>query len=621
MKSRHFLFLSVFSFTTLLWSQPQQRQPALVQLQSDSLATGRYTRGFLSCSDSALITGSNYFSFVDVFDALPFTTTLRRNAAGQPAPAWMFAGLPGVYRLDYNGLVLDDPVTGKVDLRMIPAESISHCQLLLDPQKRRLAAFGIGQTMQLVSRDLASLPIRSRVTYRTGQNGYDDIDARLGMLPRSNVAINAGGIAKSYVGTRAHEKYSVQKIDAAVKAIFKKRWSLRYRLLKYKSDLDVVLPVLPQPSDVVLPLLPQLQQPHEKIDRYDHGFFLHRDSTLSAFVQLTDLHKEYYGNHHQHIDQIYDLFQIRSGLEYRRSFRALHARFGVDGINRFTKSHIRSSLYRWQLDGWADFTFPFSPRLQSVFTLLLRKMRAEEAQMLPKWSLTYRCRPQTQLVLWMNRDWQFPSYESRYSDGPLVLGNPDLQPLEYTHLGMVARFANHRFTLMAGTSALFLDNSHTTAWRVDQPVYINNRDKERYFIDLFCTYDLGRFRLLLEARHGFFPGLDSGHYMTDLPAQSGQAYLRFFDIFFKGDLHADLRIGCAFWGERYSALPYGVQQGKTYYRLDPVVVPYAHAKCIIKDATLFLSVDNPLSLDYQIMYGFAMPKQLIRWGFSWNFLD
>ncbi|MBD3384602.1 TonB-dependent receptor [candidate division KSB1 bacterium] len=616
------IFYLLFPFTALLLSQPlQQSQPPL-QVLDDSLATASLQGGFYSRSDSALITGSDYYSFADVFDALPFATSLRRNPAGQPLMAWIFAGPEGDFTLDYNGLVLDNPISNGVVLRMIPTESIAGCTIVLDPDKRRLGVYGSGRTLQLFSRDLASLPIRSRVTYRTGMYGYDDIDARLGILPHPRVALNAGGLAKTYLGAEENEKYSVQKIDFALEYIFRRKWSVRYRLLKYKSDLDLLLPALPLPSTQVTPLVPQLQQPHEKIERYDHGFFVQRDSSFYGVVQLTDHHRELYAKNRSFFDQSIDLSRLRAAFECKHSISKLDMRLGAQGISDDLNDNHRNPENAYRLDSWVGVGLPLSGRIKAYLDLNLRKAKHHDPVWLPRFSLTYRYHRQNQLVLWLNREWSLPAYSARYSDGPWVLGNPDLKPARYTQTGAALRFGQGRLSVVAGAGALLMDNYHTTALVNDQPRYIDGGNDRRAFFDLSAALTLSRkFTFFVQGRQCILTHDKNDQPLAAIPVQISNFYLRFFDIFFKKDLHVDLRIGCNFWGERYGMVPFGVRRGGTLYRLDAALVPYAHAKCIIKDATLFLTIDNPLGVDYAVIHGFPGVQRLIRYGFSWNFLN
>ncbi len=612
----------LFPLAALLPAQPLQQSEPSLQVLQDSSASASLQGGFYSRSDSVLITGSNYYSFADVFDALPFATALRRNTVGQPVTAWMFAGPKGDFILDYNGLLLNDPISNSVDLRMIPSESVASCELVLDPDKRRLGSYGTGRTLQLFSRDLASLPIRSRVTYRTGMNGYDDIDARLGILPHPRLALNAGGLAKSYFGAEENEKYSVQKIDFALEYIIKPRWSVRYRLLKYKSDLDVLLPALPLSFVQGGPLVPQLQQPHEKIERYDHGFFVQRDSSLYGVLQLTDHHRELYGKDRSLLDQTIDLSRLRAAFEWKHSSSKLDMRLGAQGIGDDLKYDNQNPERFYRLDGWVNLSLPVSGRIKTCFDLHLCKAKHYDPVFLPRFSLTYRHRRQTQLVLWLNREWSLPGYSARYSGGPWVLGNPDLGPARYTQMGAALRFGQGILSVVTGAGALLAANDHITALVDDQPRYIDGGKDKRAFFDLSASLTLNRqFTFFVQGRQSILTHDQNDQPLIDIPVQIADFYLRFFDIFFKKDLHVDLRVGCNFWGERYAMLPFGVRRGGTLYRLDAALVPYAHAKCIIKDATLFLTIDNPLSVDYEVIHGFPRVQQLIRWGFSWDFLD
>jgi len=106
-----------------------------------------------------------------------------------------------------------------------------------------------------------------------------------------------------------------------------------------------------------------------------------------------------------------------------------------------------------------------------------------------------------------------------------------------------------------------------------------------------------------------------------LPMFSAKNYVQFSGVFFQGDLDARIRVGAEFISERYGPSPYYADYSRTTAVLNPVVTPYLHGIFIIKDATLFVSLLNPLSFEYERVYGYPMPKLQLRWGFVWNFTD
>jgi len=55
--------------------------------------------------------------------------------------------------------------------------------------------------------------------------------------------------------------------------------------------------------------------------------------------------------------------------------------------------------------------------------------------------------------------------------------------------------------------------------------------------------------------------------------------------------------------------------------LQAAAVPWLDLSVVIRDATLFFALQNPLGIDYEVIGGYPQPRQLIRWGFVWNFYD
>ncbi|MBN1998998.1 hypothetical protein JW935_15675, partial [candidate division KSB1 bacterium] len=63
-------------------------------------------------ADSTLFQGSIYGSFADILDQMPAVFIFQRGSVGQLANGFLFSGIGSNFILDYDGLILNDPLTG-----------------------------------------------------------------------------------------------------------------------------------------------------------------------------------------------------------------------------------------------------------------------------------------------------------------------------------------------------------------------------------------------------------------------------------------------------------------------------------------------------------------------------
>ena len=320
---------------------------------ADSLAEPIPCSSWLS-ADTMLTFGSGYGSFVDVWNELPTLYAAHRGRVGQPAPAT--SSTPH-FTLLYDRLDLQDPVTGHVDLNLVPTESLARITLpgcYLQPDWEHYSA---NRTVTVQTRDLAEIPMRSRVGYRMGGNGFEDVDVRFGMQLNPKFSFNVGGILKNYGGISVNDKYHSQKVNLKVNRTLFEKWLLQYVLLMNKTDLDLMLPheqgvaVIDSEFEAELDTL---KVPHQKELRYDHGFFLQGPSQWIFGLQFTDLHREFYGYRHTGFDQVIDATRTMGTLQKR--FSGLGMQWGLASTTRFTQmnSNLQDQRARWSSDATAS---------------------------------------------------------------------------------------------------------------------------------------------------------------------------------------------------------------------------------------------------------------------------
>ena len=578
--------------------------------------------GFLA--DSTYIRGSRYGSFADIFDWLPGGYAFRRGSVGQPAPGLLFAGHERELTLDYDGLILNDPLTGVADLNLIPTESVQAMQLLRPSGRRENPFTSQAGTLSLEPVDLASLPIRSRVAYRTG-TGYDDNDARLGVQATPELAINAGGILKNYAGTKPHSKYRAQKVNVKIRRSFPGPWIFSYVFLMNKFDLDI-----PWSQDLGIP--DTLVSPHHKDVRYDHGLSLQTNG-FRTFLQFTHLNREEYLFRQflyeeriatKRIETDPRVSVLRSTSHLDRDVPIGQLRLGLEGEWATLKNESWGRHTDWSAAGLVSlanesekFFWDISTKVEHIGSGLF---------VAPELSGGYSAWPGVRLQGWLERKVQHPSFEARFKTGPLVIGTSNLKPEQSIQLGLALRLENESYDVFfvhswesskdrIGVRPMAFDpEAHAGARFANLPAH------QVYAFDAIADYRLNDW-FSMAAKFHYSHVFGAYDWLAYRPEFFGKAYVQIHRILFDHDLNARLRVGTEFIGTRYGPLPFYLDEPSLWIKQGPQILPYVHGIFIIKDATLFVAMENPLGLDYERLYGFPFPKAQFRWGFVWNFID
>jgi outer membrane cobalamin receptor len=569
--------------------------------------------------DSTLIQGSTYGSFADIFDQLPGTYYFDRGSVGQLAEGFLFGGTPSFFLLDYDGLILNDPITGKAHLNLVPVESINNIGLLLSSVDSNSMFNTIGQTLQINSVDLAALPIRSRVAYRTG-TGYDDVDARLGVQVSPILKINVGGILKNYSGTQFFSQYRAQKINLKIDRTFYNDWHFRYVLLANKFDLDV-----PYLENYNVP--GEFRLPHQKDVRYDHGFILKRGRFKST-LQYTNLVREFYGYRHSVVDQLHKVNSLRLENKYNVPMSLFDLNIGARWNWDQLKSNEWGHHTRWDVAGKVSVLSTFSNNLLIVGDLQLNKTNNYSVFFQPAINLTWLLKQNIRLNSWYNRLFNAPNFESLYSAGPFRLGNEALSPEQMDQIGVAVNLSSQKVNVNIAHSFQHIKNHISVLQHYNEKdlpktsdyQYANLENFQRYAFDAKGEYKFNNF-LKLVTKGNIFVDFGSDVSMTNMPDYFAKGYLELHDYIQKLALDARVRIGGELLGPYLPSSPYSFLSTVLSDKTEIQSLPYVHALFIVRDVTLFVALLNPFNVEYQRLYNSPHPKAQLRWGFAWNFID
>ena len=145
-KKIYLFFAVAFIMNTNVWADEPDSTTTGLKTSVDSLQVKKITPAIFYF-DSTFYRGSNYGSFADVFGRLPGAFFFNRGSVGQPAYGFLFSGNKSSFVLEYDGLVLNDPLTGRANLNLIPTESVGSMNYGI-AEKRDNNFLPTGQTLR-----------------------------------------------------------------------------------------------------------------------------------------------------------------------------------------------------------------------------------------------------------------------------------------------------------------------------------------------------------------------------------------------------------------------------------------------------------------------------------------
>ena len=538
--------------------------------------------------DSSRLQRSAYGSLGDVLSELAGVYVFDRGSVGQLSLAALHSASYRHVDASWSGLLLNDPVTGLADLNLAPVQAVQQASIMPEPYEPGDGTLAPGFALQITDRDLVTAALRSAVAYRTGANGYDDIDVRLGLKLSKNSGLNLGGVLKNYSGTMvAVEKYRAQKINLTIDRDLGSSWCLRYLLLLNKMDRN-----LPWSATY----WPATDQLHEKQDRYDHGFIL-RHQRVTLMWQYTDLYRELY-NYPDHVRQIQEAGRSRLSLSSAGSLGPVF--WQVGGLWQYTAGQVRdfAKQRRHDFDLWTRVRSSANSVWFWQAGLRVNQQGTMDICLLPELQFRPPVWRGWHSWLWYGSHVSAAGMAGAYNSESFYYGQRIVQQAKSRMAGLMVekQWRGSRFFI----SGSYADEE--IEWSTSAGSFMPSHD-DRVVVDCAWQQELiSHFSFYLKQRSG-----------RSIERLCTWGYLQYHNLFFSGDLDVQLRIGASqiFLDEQSSYTGFGPTRW----------IPYAHAGFKIKDVYLFFSLQNFLSVNYELVAGYLMPKQQFRWGFVWNFYN
>ena len=563
--------------------------------------------------DTVAVVHSAYGSFADVIDALPIVFHLNHGSVGQLALAYLFSAPSNETLVQYGDLVLADPLTGLSDLNMVPVEQIAEVQLPTQPGERFWRYQTLGQTLRVIPHDISDFPARSRFTYRTGQHNYDDLDVMLGMRLSPKTDLNLGGLMKNYGVVTSQGEYKAQKIRGRLLRKIDERMEIRYSFLFNRFDLNEYVPC--DKSSTTKPF-----RPHQKDLRYDHALTFEKKN-FKVSLQHTRLYREFY-DYHADIDELYKPDALRLTAELLRPIASFRVVAGGQGFANFIRSKNNDDFTLIQGREWMGVGYPIRPDID--FELLLNSTQRSgfAPSLYPSITLSFHPNEILRFQLLTSQNIEYP--------GPMELGYPApvlaeswaQRAMKSTSTTLLAEYDTPKLTVFSSASYRRIKDRLVVSQSEEGMGFFNHPLENRLGLSGIVRYRPKEWiGLWLKGMYNIADSKDENYHLLNLPQSYVASHLELSGRFFKDDLFATLRVGANYCGPRWSFPVWTGEYGGEHIRLDGVVVPYARAIFVIDNVTIFVSMQNLLVAEYEIVYGYPMPGREFRWGLSWSLVD
>ncbi len=573
---------------------------------AESDTTRPWQQAFVLVSEELLRPG-----VAEVLADLPLVFLHDRGARGQWLSFSALGSTPRETGLFVDGLDLRDPISGVVDLNVLPAFWMSAVRLdaigaTWGPPRSSAGATLVGTAL----RHTGNRPL-SHVGYENGDWGVRGVDVGLGMRLSRNAAAQVGALVAGFDGYALRQQHAAQRVRGSAAMHVGHGWKATYAGLLTKAETEET----PDPVELALHAA---VLPVWKDRRVDQALSFQKAFGTSAVVQSTVAHTELKREFHDYplgqrwIDNSRVVSLASSAcLGGERAATLLGAMVRYANRQRETgdsQSDLEASLrlgVRMQLQSrW---------RIQLLCDALTRQ--DAKLYLAPSLQVVRVLGGQSWLTVDGSREVFLPSFQERYGVGR-TLGNVGVSPWVVHRAALGVTIRKERCLLFAG--GFFRDSGHEIfrQWQPSEASFVHVQAAERHRqIGLAASISTNPIAGL-DFRGGLVAQTPLGddEHLPEVPAWHGMAAVAYSLELFQSDLQLAVRAFCQLLGERYDV--------RMEHRLSSVAVPGFEVEArIMHNASVWLRFPNLLGLDYQAVGGYPMPTRFLTWGINWSFVD
>ncbi len=539
----------------------------------------------------------NYNGLADVFSGQPRFKIVDFMEPGLPRYVSAINMLPHQTSAAFEGHALNDPVTGLYNLRFISADMLAGVQAYQADAPGSALWNGLNFTAR------SNIPDEpySRIMFRQGDFGYSDLDLQYANRLSERIGLQLGGINK-YYDPNGYHGYSFRGLihyQPTAHIYSRTRVHLNRETLHFIPAADFA----------------SIRSREERDEYFSDLTWRQNDSSADYYhLQLGYIQD---GRHTSEAQKVFDFTnryrQYQLGLSARRQIAALQL-FGAVSASQqrisgqsFAHPYTDSEVNMYAL---AEARLFSSLRLQPAFKM---KYRWGEAPLALPALQAHVDRLHWSLNLNAGQSARFPNRSELSRQSAPFHGNRLLHPekINYAQVQMITRpLAGLELSCTAGRREI------KDEIVLRQNSFVNDGGRVFNLLNAQGKLRLGKFYFA-----GSVQWNDAARHIS--PAFSWWLQGRYHDVWLKGALIIDA-IGNVYWYGRKNLLYYQPQIERFYvteHRQGAYFMFSYKIVATVKDAQLYMAMENPLSSEYQIIYAYPQRYRRVRFGVNWVLWD
>ncbi len=527
----------------------------------------------------------NYNGPADVFRNQSLYQIFDFSEMGLPRYVAFLNFLPHEMKVRYDGHILNDPLNGLYNLRYISLDAVDRMEK------------GLSTGLNIHGRTIIPEVPYSRIMFRQGDFGYTDLDLQYARKFSDRFSLQLDGMNKLQDRNRYHGAIYHARLYYQIKAGMFSRWQF-YRNQEHMDVLN--RSIFPEYSingerDAFLGDV-FYQSPQSDSSLYHVGIGIDRSRRKSQ--SNADSFRVY------HKYDRYSLTLSRNGRFYSGDYvvsthLSQYRIWGTAYRKPYTDSELRT-LLSWQTR---------IGRMLSIKPILRLIYRYGNSPLVSPAMEARISRKRFSFCFAWNREIRYPLRSEASFGFRNYLGNGHLQ--NEIHKQVRAKIAYYplsglEFKVTAGQTRI------QDEIRFNGSTFYNASRRTFSYISVLGSWQLWKVALACGGQWNRAE-IHIG------PVHSGWLQLRYHDIWLNGALGIDA-IGNAHWFGAHNQLLYNPMVERFYWNSGQTGSFYTLSYKLIatiKDARLFLEMDNALAQQYEIIAGYPQNFYRVRFGVNW----
>ncbi len=550
-----------------------------------------------------------YKDMSDIFYNQPLWIDFNLAESGRPSYLASVNLYPHQTSFYYNRLYMNDALQGMFNSQFIPPNFIQSIEVDQTKGNQRNYGMGMGNTINVTSNTEQFQEPWTNILYKQGSYGYSDLDISFSVPFSSTFALQLGGTNRFFDGTIPDADFKGENYRGEFTWQFSKSLYIRTQiflnrnkvgLASFESNQKFLAPRNEEHRDDIFFDVTWVQNDstHQRFHLLlYHSFYERR--FRDRFTDFTFVTKSMrYG-----FDLNYNIFLGKSELLVGTGLVIPE----VFGDPFKDKSTIPS------FNAYGSFNVPFTGQLSLRAELQAAFVKDFDLQIIPGVGLDFILSPEHFASLYFTRGIRNPNVTERFWDFDSLKGDPDLEPEQY-----LTFHARYRFRptdiWQIGVDLGYQQIENEIIWL--EPRFLNGDDRDFAYLAGEGQVKFWKFTFGLGAQYTI-----SDYNLT--PEQSAWSNLHFHESYLKGALIVDAYGTVRYEGSHNNIL-YQAPLDRFYTnsgQTDPFYTLNWKLSATIQTIQIFLEMDNTLSKDYQIVFGYFNYLRMLRFGINWILWD